>query len=236
MKIRLFPTVLTLCVATCSSQAAILASWDVSTTTANQTSLAGTVTTGVASASLTATGQETAGSFGYSKLVKTTNALSADAIGSYFQFTVSADSGKVLNLDTLSVNAFNITSTAAVPAFSKPFVSSQIFAYPNGYSGYNAANNITPITTIGAGTIYSSPITLSGNSALQGLTSITFRVYGWRGSNDNTEGGLRIDDNGTTELSLTGTSVNAVPEISSAVPLLGLLSFSVLGHRKRRLS
>lgn len=127
----------------------------------------------------------------------------------FFTFTISPASGFTFSLSSLSFDYANTSTTTTFPT-ENFFVRS---------SADNFSANLAGAVTAAAGsngTFASTTITLSGNSALQNLSSpIEFRIYVYDGTNTSGRGAL-LDN-----VTLNGTTLAAVPEPSTWVSFLG---------------
>lgn len=139
----------------------------------------------------------------------------------YIQFTLSATSGNVLNLGSISFDhAFNYSGSPAATQVATFEVRSSL----DGYASSIGSGTSNPVS----GTTPSWTTASIGLSALpyQGLSTITFRIYFNDGDNALSTSYLRLDN-------LTVTA-NAIPEPSAAAALAGLCGLGLAAARRRR--
>jgi hypothetical protein len=154
---------------------------------------------------------------------ETTSLDSAIGAGHYFQFTLEAAPRYRLNLDSLEMNAQS-SGTGADGA-----------AIMTNIDGFTDGNEIASVTgksdtTGGFDTDdsgFGAPIDLAG-ARYQGITSITFRFYGW-GTTGST-GTTYIRPLSGDDLSISGT-VYAIPEPTAFSLLFFMLA--ILGGSRR---
>ena len=162
--------------------------------------------------------------------VFSTNFTSAVNNDRYFQFSLSTDPGYVANLDTLSFNYGGAAnSQASYTSLFQVRSSLDNYVNPLGTStGVVVAPSASALNTPG---VFS--LDLSGNPSFQGITGVTFRIYGVfenptvsgsPGFTSTQNGSLRLDN-----LALTGS---VVPEPSTA--LLMMLGVGALAYCRVR--
>lgn len=224
---------------TLSSQGALLATWDVSgieldgATAPNSSpyTFGAVLDSGVASANLTlsTTVNPTTSSDQYGFKISSANAQTslsgAISAGHYFEFTITANANTVLNLSSIEL----VGQSSATGANSAAILSS--------IDGFASGNELDSVTGIAGNTGgldtdasgFGAPIDLTGIN-YQGITTATFRVYGWDTSTTSGAGTTLIRNLGGNDLIINGTTV-VVPEPSAA--LLGALSALILLRRRR---
>ncbi|WP_435892612.1 PEP-CTERM sorting domain-containing protein [Oceaniferula spumae] len=135
----------------------------------------------------------------------------AIAANDYFTFTVTAESGFILNLQNLTLDVGRAANGA------EDFY---VFSDVDGFADGQQIGSAVDITTAGT----SLPVDLS-DSKYSGLSSIEFRIYvDDRASNNDTSSATFVDN-----VVLTG---DAVPEPSS-VALLGLGGLALILRRRK---
>lgn len=226
-----------LSLAALSAKGDVLASWDMDgITSSGQVSRpynfgATTLHSDVASATLSLGAGANATNIGadrYSFTISSPSGNSDDladakANDHYIQFDLNADSGKTLDLTSIDIFARS-TDTGA----SDIAVLSSVDNYSSAIFTASGINDSDKNHT------FNIPLT---GSSYQNLSSITFRYYGWgiTGTSGQTHFGHSASSSGYSG-NAVGLSINgaAVPEISTTLPLAGLLSFSIIGVRNRR--
>ncbi len=151
-----------------------------------------------------------------------TDELSTVAANDYWTFTVTAVTG-TLNLDTLSFNhggSVNIESTifvrSSIDDFATTIYTTGIYVVSSG----GAVNGFTPPS---GSSPHLAVVDLASNPAYQGLTTITFRLYGFDNSSTTADtGGVRIDN----------VQLTTIPEPSA---LLTAAIFSLIPITRRRI-
>ncbi len=142
----------------------------------------------------------------------------AISAGHYFEFTISAASGYLLNLTDIEMNG-EATSTGADDA--------AIFSNIDGFTAGNELDSVTGIAGATGGldtdsSGWGSPIDLSG-AQYQGITGATFRVYGYNTTSGS--GSTRMRSLSGDDLIINGTT-SVIPEPASmALFLIGLGTF-----------
>jgi hypothetical protein len=215
-----------------ASQAAVLASYNFTTGATTQTIAATAVDPGVTAGLFSANGVYSTNigisASGNAYLRSTTSEATQALVladmavpqDEYFQVTISADAGMVLNLTSLTFflghttdNATSFTSTAVL--------SSNVNGFGTAITGAGGISRTTAATTGSAFNATEATFDLSAPT-YQGRSTITFRLALYDDRNENGKI-TRFDD-----FTLNGT---VIPEPSSA--LLGVLGFLALLHRHR---
>jgi hypothetical protein len=196
-----------------SANATVLAQYnfgtDLSSSDSSANSNAGDITKGStlnASGRVTTVGNGTPlGAFNFNR----SDSGNAQNVNGYITFQVTASSGHILNLQNL---------TFAVSGFAV-----------NQWAVRSSLDNYTSnlVVTSTTGTWNQETVSLTGAN-FQGLSSITFRIYGWSGNNGHNTDGY-IDD-----VTLNGTDTNpTVPEpVNVALVLFGCTFAGVGAGRK----
>ena len=223
-----------------SSDAAVLAGWEITgidldgTTAPNSAPYTFGATNGIAamnvsSADLTLSSAVTSSTSnnqygfkvpGVNSQTTLTGAISA---GNYFQFTIAASAGYVLNLSSIELNAESSatgSNNAAIMSSIAGFTNGSELASVTGKAGVTGG-----FDSDGSG--FGAPISLAA-PAYQGITQATFRFYGW-GSTSGA-GVTALRNLSGNDLIINGTSA-LVPEPSSA--LLGAFGSLLLLRRRR---
>lgn len=158
-----------------------------------------------------------------------TSFATALSLGEFASFTVQAATGYTLSFD--SIDAYNIRRSGTGPSTGQ-------WQYSlDGSSFIDIGSSITWGATTSASGNAQGAISLSGISALQGVSSstvVTFRVVTWGAT--STGGTWYLNDpsgSSGTDFSVSG-SVTAVPEPTAAVTLLGGLGAMFWTLRRRR--
>ncbi|MFT7302023.1 MAG: hypothetical protein ACI8UZ_000859 [Akkermansiaceae bacterium] len=165
-----------------------------------------------------------------------TDSLAAAITANHFiEFDITASSGYVLNLDSLNMNGQSSETGADNVA---------IYYSLDGFS--TAGSPITPTTGSTASGFsgkaggfdtdsdgFGGPIVLTGG-AFQNINTANFRIYAWGSTNQRGITSIRnLSSNGGNDLRINGT-VSAIPEISTTLPLGGLLGLTIIGFRRRK--
>jgi hypothetical protein len=148
----------------------------------------------------------------------TTTTLESDAItnGDFLTFTLTAQPGFVMNLNSASIS-YTLQNSGTGPDFAGVYTS------VGGFTAGSAASTPT-LNAAGATT----PTTFSlAASGFNNLSTITFRIYGWGAS--STAGTLSAN-----AFSITGGSTSAVPEPSTYMMLLGGALMMILVVRRKQ--
>jgi hypothetical protein len=160
-----------------------------------------------------------------------TDSLAAAITANHFiEFDIKASSGYVLNLDSLDMNgqssgtgADNVAIYYSLDGFSTD--GSQIAMA----SGVNSKTGGFDTDSDGFG----GPIVLTGG-AFQNINTANFRIYAWNSTSEQGITSIRnLSSNGGNDLRINGT-VSAIPEISTTLPLGGLLGLTIIGFRRRK--
>jgi hypothetical protein len=209
---------------TITTARAQLVAWNVSGINAGSTNpfSATTVGTNISSGSMTlgsgitaSTGASSFGGSGFDTLSLT----AAIAGNDYISFTLTPSSGFAFDASSLSLTFGLATATA----FNVALLTSA-----TGFSAGNAVwsfsfNTASPAT---------QTVTLSGVSALQNVSSSTeFRLYGYRDTSGSST--FRIRDLTGNDLSLSGSTISAIPEPSTYATAIGALIFGYILLRRR---
>ena len=214
------------------ASAAVLAGWDVNgieldgSTAPNSApyTLGATLGTNIASADLTLSStvnptttadQYGVKIFGIDEQVTLAGAITVDH---YIQFTIAASTNFILNLTSIEMNGQSSSTGANSAAFM-----SSVAGFTDGNElglVTGVAGNIGGFDTDASG--FGAPIDLSG-AAYQGISSVTFRFYGW----DTTSGsGITYIRSLTGDDLVINGTVAAVPEPSAALfGAIGALAF-----------
>ncbi|SDT92039.1 hypothetical protein SAMN05444156_0750 [Verrucomicrobium sp. GAS474] len=156
-------------------------------------------------------------------------ATQADAITGqdYLAFTVTPSSGYAINVSTLTFEYERDGTSGVSTAASNWFLMSSA----DNFTTALASGTMPTVQSAGVYNFSLVTATLSGNSALQNVTSsTTFELYFYGSSPTGTDG-FRLD-----EITLTGAVV-AVPEVPVwALALLGLPFLFLVVRRRRALT
>lgn len=213
-----------------SSHAAVVASWEsdvVKTSDQGSPPLYMLPATfkeiGVSGAALTispsATPRTTADGYGFTNTLanRAGNEGQALAKGTFFEFSLTTLTKFTLDLTQISLNLQR--DLIGGPTQAKLY--SDIGGFVAGHAIASASG--------GSGDLFPAPIPLG--AAFQNLSQVTFRVYAWDVSNANPKGAFLAGPD--SDILIEGT-LTAIPEISTSLPLGGLLGFSILGFRRRK--
>lgn len=237
-----YAPIFTLFITTNIASAAVLAGWDVNGVDLDGASapnsppytLGATLFPTVASANLTLSptvnSSIAANTYGFRiPTVSAQNSLAgAIAAGHYFEFTITAASGFLLNLTSIEM----IAQSTATGADSAAFMSS--------IAGFTAGNELAS-TTGKAGVTggfdtdasgFGAPIDLTG-AAYQGISAVTFRFYGWDTTGDT--GATSIRNLTGNDLVINGDTITAPPAIPEpSAALVGSIGVLLLFRRRYR--
>jgi hypothetical protein len=156
-------------------------------------------------------------------------------VGKYLAFTLTAASGTTLNLSRLE---FDLQRSATGPrSFAWATSVDNYTTFSDNYTQLGTGLSSTSYGTgFQAGSLYftaDSSQTITGNvlnlsaASYQGLSSISFRLYGWNAEGSSGTGGLQ------NSLSFSG-SLNAPDSLPAPLPILGALAGFRCSRRLRK--
>lgn len=156
-----------------------------------------------------------------------TSLSGAITAGHYFQFTLTASPGFVLNLTSIEMNGGSSGTGADGGAFLSNlgggFTAGSAIASTTGKQGVTGG-----FDTDASG--FGGPINLSA-ATFQGISSVTFRFYGW--DTTSASGVTNIRSLSGNDLIING-DVAAVPEPQTYALIIGGLIVTVIFARRRR--
>lgn len=154
--------------------------------------------------------------------LKNGNYAAAFSAGDYVSFTIEANSGFELNLDSI-IWSSSIASNASRAATDYVLVSSV-----DGYASTLTSGTVTTVAG-GVSEYQQFSVDLSSNAAYQGLTDeVEFRLYVWGGADGLSNSAINYDNFGVTG------DLSAVPEPSSFALLAGCFTLASVMLRRRR--
>lgn len=164
--------------------------------------------------------------FGVSGADEQTTLAGAISANHYWEFTLTAESGFFLNLESISMNG-DATSTGADDV-----------ALMSNIDGFVVGNEIASLTGVAGETGgldtdssgFGAPIDLSG-AQYQEITSVTFRMYGY--NTTSASGRTRIRNLSGDDLEIEGTTT-VIPEPGTMA--LFLMGFGAIAAIRRRMT
>jgi hypothetical protein len=228
------------------ARAAVLVSWDVDgveldgdpsgiddSPASSPYTFSGTLGTNIGGGELTLSstvnGSTASGQYGFKVSAGNEESTLSGAITAehFIQFTVTAANGFLMNLSNIGMKGQSSATGAddvAVLSNIGGFVDTQVLDSVSSIAGFTGG-----FDTDASG--FGGPIDLSG-SEFQGISSATFRIYGFNTSSGS--GITYVRSLSGNDLVINGTTV-VIPEPSTF--LLGIIGVFVLGccgHRRRR--